>query len=125
MLDAQYLANRPIGRNRIAGRTNRAEAEPSTSIGVEDTAQIHRCLFRVLVFILPCRGRGPDMHLHTGQRYPIGIGDPAGCGPSVLDRTMLPPFSVSGDPSRQNRPSKADAFSVARRPPRCLAGKPV
>src|SRR4029079_17540840 len=96
-------------------------------IGGELAAQVHVGLGGVLVLVKPF-GRGlPDVDLGAGD----GVGV-AGVGPArdwpwrawaraltntsvpgVVERTIEPPFSVRGESSRQNGPSRLAVVSVA------------
>src|SRR4029079_12762136 len=96
-------------------------------IGGELAAQVHVGLGGVLVLVKPF-GRGlPDVDLGAGDGVGVAGVGPArdwpwrawaraltnSSGPGVGERTIEPPFSVRGESSRQNGPSRLAVVSVA------------
>src|SRR5215831_14475788 len=72
-LRAQKVPDRPVDRNRIAGRLDRAETEMAMRVGDELAAQVHVRLDWVLVFIEAFRRGMPDIDLDALYRLPVDV----------------------------------------------------
>ena len=118
-LRAQQVADRAIHRHRIARRLDGAEREVAVGVGGEGAAQVHVGLRGVLVLVEAFRRCVPDVDLASATRLAVAVAHPGideQRPPGVGERTIDAPFSICGESSRQNGPSRLAVVSALPSP---------
>jgi len=100
ILGAQQFPHWPVRWHGVAGGLDGAEPERPVLIRIKPSPQVHVRLVGVLVLVKAGRRRMPDIDLDPLDRWPSGsvtLRFAKSSGPDVGERTMLPPFGVSGE----------------------------
>ena len=73
VLLAQQMADRAVGRHRVAGRPHRAEPEAALAVGAEAAAQVHVGLVGILVVVEAHRRGLPGVDHGAGQGRAVDV----------------------------------------------------